>query len=133
YRSFERDTAQVKAVGLHPVRCMTLPSRLQKPMPPSVPWPPLANPSGSRCMGLASHHQCTRPCPSHLIRQNPRTALDFIPMTRHRFHGRHAITVPPPICAVDGPAPKKLGRPKTNLVGSIACPEQARFHSGPDR
>ena len=31
-------------------------------------------------------------CPSHLIRQNLHSALDFIPTTQHQFHGRRATT-----------------------------------------
>ena len=67
-------------------------SRLRKPMPPNRPWPPLANRLGSRFMGLANPHQSSQPCPPHLIRQSPSSALDFIPMIQHRFHGRRAIT-----------------------------------------
>src|SRR5262245_14134190 len=83
----------VKAEVPHPVRCTTPPSRLPKPMLPNGHWRPLANRSGSRCMGLASHHPSSQPYPSHRIRQSPFSALDSIPMIRRQFHAHRATTV----------------------------------------
>jgi len=61
-------------------------------MPPSGPWPPLANRSGSPYMESAGHHPSGQPYPSHLLRQNPPSAWAFIPMIQHQFHGRRVTT-----------------------------------------
>ena len=49
-------------------------------------------PFGLALYGVGKSHQSNKPCPPHLIRQSPYSALDFIPMIRRQSHAHRAIT-----------------------------------------
>ena len=57
------------------------------------------------------------------------------PVQRFGFHPDDTTPIPrpSPICAVDGPAPKKFSQAKTDIARTSACPERARFKSRSDR
>ena len=50
-------------------------------------------PFGLALYGVGKSPSIQQGCRSHLVRQSPSSALDFIPMIQHQFHGRRATTV----------------------------------------
>jgi recombination DNA repair RAD52 pathway protein len=49
-------------------------------------------PFGLALYGVGKSPSIQQPCPSHLIRQNPYNALDFIPMIQRQSQGRRVTT-----------------------------------------
>src|SRR6187551_1405576 len=87
---FARAMAPAKVVLTRPVR-FTIPHlRRRRPMPPSVPWPPLANHSGLSSIGRTrracsnTHPHCSRPLQIH---HHSRVSV-YTPTTPHQFLGR---------------------------------------------
>ena len=92
---FGRAMAPAKAAARHRVRCTTLPSRSQKPMPPNGRSRPSANRSVLSSIGAAGQHHPRRPCHSPPTVPVPADARlgfhpdDTTPIPRpSRYYGR---------------------------------------------
>ena len=90
--SFEKAMAPAKVAAPPPARCMTLPLRLRKPMPPNGRLPHSVDRLVLSFTGAADRHprspypRLPSPCP-------PMAAVVCIRTTRRLFHGRPATTV----------------------------------------